>query len=262
MSTIRALIVDDEPLARENLRVLVDEAADLELVGQCANGFEAVEAIKRLRPDLLFLDVKMPKMSGFDVLQHIDSDRWPFVVFVTAYDHYAVKAFELNALDYLQKPFDDERFAVMLSRARDQIRQQQVQTYTARLRHLLDEKAPIPELAQGSGYLQRLVIRSTGRISFVEVAEVEWVEAAGSYVYLHTAAQKHLMRAALKTLAEKLNPHQFIRIHRSTLVNVAYMRALEPFARGDYYLVLKDNTRLRVSRRYRHHLERYLGELL
>lgn len=261
MSPIRALIVDDEPLARDNLRVLIGEAHDFELIGQCSNGFEAIHAIRQLRPDVLFLDVKMPKMSGFEVLRQIDPPLWPLVVFVTAYDQYAVKAFELNALDYLQKPFDDERFALTIGRVQSHIQQKQGQTYTARLVHLLEEQGSARLAEKRTQYLQRLVVRSKGYVYVVEVDDVQWIEAAGSYVYLHTATKKHLMRIAMKTLAERLDPSQFLRIHRSTFINAAYLRALEPYARGDYILLLKNGIQLKVSRRYRHHVERYLGEL-
>ena len=262
MPQIRALIVDDEPLARENLQILLEEAQGIELVGQCANGLEAVEAILRLKPDLLFLDVKMPRISGFDVLQQLDPSEWPFVVFVTAYDQYALKAFEVNALDYLLKPFDDDRFALTLQRAKEQIKQRRIQEYMVRLVKLLGQEEDVDGTAaaeaQEASYATRLVIKAIGRMYFVDVDEIEWIQAAGSYVQLHTATQKHLMRISMKALEAKLDPNQFLRIHRSTLVNVAYIRELQPYFRGDYLVILKDETQLKLSRRHRHHLETLL----
>ena len=200
-------------------------------------------------------------MNGFEVLQQLDPEVWPFVVFVTAYDQYALQAFELNALDYLKKPFDDERFAITLARAQEQIKQQQLKEYTTRLINLLgsekDEAGPVAAPPPAPP-VKRLVIKASGRVYFVDTKDVGWVQAAGSYVELHTGTKKHLMRITMKALEAKLDPTQFLRIHRSTLVNVAYIRELKPYFRGDYLVLLKDGTQLKLSRRHRHQLETLL----
>jgi two-component system LytT family response regulator len=232
MSTIRTLIVDDEPLARTNLRVLLRADPEIEIVGECGSGVAAVDDIRRLAPDLLFLDVQMPGCDGFEVLESLGADAPPAIVFVTAYDRYALKAFEVSALDYLLKPFDDVRFHRTLARAREQVRRNQ----------------------NSARKIDRIVVRSAGRVNFLRVSEIDWIEAADYYACLHVAGKSHLLRRKMADLERDLDPACFCRIHRSAIVNRDRVRELKLNAAGEYDVVLHDGTRLRVSRRYRDQL--------
>jgi two-component system LytT family response regulator len=229
MNPIRTLVVDDEPLARSNLLVLLRADPEIEVVGECGSGVAAVDEIRRLAPELLFLDVQMPGCDGFEVLESLGGAAPPAVVFVTAYDRYALKAFEVEALDYLLKPFDDARFRRTLSRAKEQVR-------------------------RASGKTDRIVVRSAGRVSFLRVAEIDWIEAADYYACLHVAGKSHLLRRKMSDLERELDPASFCRIHRSTIVNRDRVRELKLNAAGEYDVVLRDGTRLRMSRRYRDRL--------
>ena len=266
MSLIRVLIVDDEPLARENLQGLLSEDPDLLLVGQCANGIEAVEAIKTLEPDLLFLDVKMPRVNGFEVLKQIPLGQLPIVIFVTAYDQHALRAFEVNALDYLLKPFDDERFAMTMARVKTQFKQKRITEYNERVFSLMGSEysplaAPKPTEPPKTPYIRRIAVKTTGRIYFVEVDEIEWIQAARSYVQLHTTTKTHLVRETMSHFEANLDPQQFLRIHRSTLINIAFIRELQPYFRGDYLVILKDGTELKLTRRNRDKLDLLLNRI-
>jgi two-component system LytT family response regulator len=251
---MRAAIVDDEPLARKRIRSLLMEAGDVEVIAECANGREAIEALEESPPDVLFLDVQMPEIDGFDVLQTIGVGRVSVVIFVTAYDQFALRAFEAHALDYLLKPFDDERFEATLQRARERIRQQQGVDLDRRLRALLEE-------ARGErGYLQRLVVPSGQRSVFIRTEQIDWIEADRNYVRLHVGGRTHLLRENLTRLESALDPATFCRIHRSTIVNVDRIQAVESLFRGEYEVVLHDGTKLTSGRSYRRNLHAIMGK--
>ena len=251
MSAIRALVVDDEPFAREGVRFLLEREPDVEIVGECSNGLEAVEAILDLGPSLVLLDVQMPELDGFGVVETVGAARMPAVIFVTAYDEHAVRAFDVNALDYLLKPIVEERFAVALERARSRIGERTAPgDVERRLAALLESVRPEPE------YLDRLVVKSPGRIQFVEVDEVDWFGAADNYVELHAGRQTHLVHGTLAALERRLDPRRFVRIHRSAIVIVDRVRELNPLFHGEYRVVLADGTALTSGRTYREVLRR------
>jgi len=251
---IRTLIVDDEPLGRERIRTLLGGDADVEIVGECGDGKQAVAAIERTGPDLVYLDVQMPEMDGFAVLDAIAGERMPAIIFVTAYDRYAVKAFEVHAVDYLLKSFDRERFHDALRRAKEQIRGSREGLWHERLTGLLEE------LQWRQKQLTRLVIRSAGRIFFLRVEEIDWLEAADNYVRIHVGRESHLVRETLQSLQERLDPSRFLRIHRSTVVNLDRIKELHPLFHGDYVVKLVDGTELSLSRNYREKLAGPLGQ--
>jgi two-component system LytT family response regulator len=251
---IRAAIVDDEPLARKRIRSLLDEAGDVEVIAECANGREAIASIEESPPELLFLDIQMPEVNGFDVLEAIGVGHVPVVIFVTAYDEFALRAFESHALDYLLKPFDDERFEATLNRARERIRQQQQGDLDRRLLALLQE-------ARGDrGYLQRLVVPSGNRRVFIRTEQIDWIEAERNYVRLHVGSRAYLLRENLSRMAAALDPATFCRIHRSTIVNIDRIEAVESLVHGEYLVVLHDGTRLTSGRRYRRNLHAIMGK--
>lgn len=233
-SGIRALVVDDEPLARRNVTLLLRRDTDIVAIAECSSGLEAIEEIRKSKPHLVFLDVQMPECDGFDVLELLGSDLPPAVVFVTAYDEYALRAFDAGALDYLLKPFDDARFVRALTRAK------------SRLAHHPPPKARSAE---------RLVVRSQGRVLFLNAADIDWIEAAGYYACLHVGGDTHVLRRSLAELEQDLGDERFIRIHRSIIVNLDRVRGLELQSGGDYELVLESDVRLRLSRRYRKRLQ-------
>jgi two-component system LytT family response regulator len=252
--TIRAVIVDDEPLARQRIRSLLVEAEGVELVAECANGREAIQAIEASPPDLLFLDIQMPEVDGFDVLRAIGVGRVPVVIFVTAYDQFALRAFEAHALDYLLKPFDDERFEAALQRARERIRQQQGGDLDGRLRALLQE------VRGDRGYLRRLAVPTGPRSVFVRTEEIDWIEAERNYIRLHVGGRTHLLRENLSRIESALDPAAFCRIHRSTIVNVDRIQAVESLFGGEYLVVLHDGTRLTSGRSYRRNVHAIMGK--
>jgi two-component system LytT family response regulator len=257
MAPIRALIVDDEPLAREGIRELTRAADDVRVIGECTNGRDAVEVIRRERPDLLFLDVQMPEMDGFKVLDAlVEEEMPPVVVFVTAYDEYALRAFEVHALDYLLKPLDPNRFAQALARAREQLELKRKGATSGRIVEMLQEMRSRPE------YLDRFLVKSRGRVHFIDAADIDWIEAAGNYVKLHTQDEDHLIRETMAALEERLDPRQFLRIHRSSIVNIDRVNELHPMFNGEYTVVLKDGTELTLSRTYRSKLQGRLGSYL
>jgi two-component system LytT family response regulator len=253
---IRTLIVDDEPLARQRIGALLADEEGIELVGECGNGKEAVAAVRELKPDLMFLDVQMPLLDGFGVLEALGADGVPAVVFVTAYDRYAVRAFETHALDYLLKPFDRERFRKALQRARAHIERDHQAGTGKQLRALLDDwystRRPV----------ERLVIKSGSKVSFLRLEEVEYIEAAGNYLRVHAGADVHLLRETMAHLEGRLEGTRFIRIHRSTIVNLDSIRELHPSFHGDYSVILHSGAELTLSRGYRHHLQELLGDAL
>jgi two-component system LytT family response regulator len=249
-AAILVLIVDDEPIARRGVRLQLKGEPDIEIIGECANGLEAVAAIQKFTPDLVFLDVQMPEMDGFEVIEAIGVERMPRVVFVTAYDQYTLRAFEIHALDYLLKPFDRERFLKALNHARSSLERGEI---NRKLIRLLDDR-----LASRKP-LERLVIKSGGRIYFLNVEEVDWIEAADNYVELHVGRESHLLRETISGLAARLNPEQFLRIRHSTIVNLERVKELRPLFRGEYLIILRDGTELTSSRRYRKNLDAILG---
>jgi two-component system LytT family response regulator len=254
MEKIRALIVDDEPLARERILDLLADDAEVEVVGECGDGMAALAAIERHRPDLLFLDVQMPELDGFGVLEAIDETKAPVIIFVTAYDQYALRAFEVHALDYLLKPFDRERFDKALQRAKHQIARERAGAVNQELVALLTRLKARPKP------LERLVIKSAGRVFFLRAEEIDWIEAAANYVKLHVGKESHLLRETINGLAAKLDPDKFLRIHRSTIINLERVKELQPWFHGDYVVILKDGTQLTSSRNYREQLHKLLGK--
>jgi len=242
------MIVDDEPLACERIRMLLDQEADIEIVAECRNGADAVKAIGRLAPDLVFLDVQMPELTGFQVLTRLDPARMPVIVFVTAYDQYALKAFEVSALDYLLKPFDRERFTRALSRARAELDRRKSGEVNQQVLKLLNE------MQHAKKHVDKLIVRSGGKVLFLRADEIDWIEAAGNYVRLHAGKEEYLYRETMTRLEAQLNPERFARIHRSTIVNVERIKELQPWFRGDYQIVLRDNQKLTLSRNYRSRL--------
>ena len=246
----RVVIVDDEPPARDTLRLLLSAHSDFVVVAECAHGEEAIAAVRRESPDVLFLDVQMPGLDGFDVLRTLGPANAMALVFVTAYDRYALRAFEEHALDYLLKPFSDERFTDVLQRVRERLREKRLAETGRRLAALLE--SPVPQVGP-----QQLIVRDGGRTLVIPYDEILWIEAEDYYVNVHARQRSTLARIPLKTLADGLDD-RFVRIHRSAIVNVACVREVEPLASGDQRLVLSDGTELRVSRTYRAALEEKL----
>jgi two-component system LytT family response regulator len=234
---IRALIADDETLARSNLSILLRLDADIEIVSECGSGAEALSQIRRKKPDLVFLDVQMPECDGFDVLELLGRDQPPALVFVTAYDQYALRAFEAGALDYLLKPFSNARFGKALERAKERVRVGKDQ----------------------SQKVDRFVVKNAGEVLFLKISEVDWIEAADYYACLHVGPRTHLIRRSMSDLDQDLDQTSFCRIHRSTIVNLERIRGLKLSEDGEYEAVLDSGTRLRLSRRYRRQLQSRLG---
>lgn len=252
---ISGLIVDDEPLARRKLRRLLRAAVDFEVVAEAANGAEAIEAMTALRPDVVFLDVQMPQIDGLDVIRAVPEAELPLVVFVTAYSRHAVKAFELQALDYLVKPFDKRRFAGTLQRVRERLAAADPQV----AKRLL---AALESMRSAPVYLDRVLVRDSGSATLVPVGRIDWIEAYGNYVKLHTGDTTHLLRESMKALERQLDPTGFSRIHRSTIVNLDRVQQLNALFHGDYQVVLTDGTELRLSRSYRDRLRSSWGHQL
>ncbi|HSR52548.1 MAG TPA: response regulator [Acidobacteriota bacterium] len=250
---MRVLIVDDEPPARRKLRRFLDDEGDVEVVGEAASGKEAVAAIRRLRPQAVFLDIQMPEMDGFEVLRELERDVqegfMPRIVFVTAYDQFALKAFEVAALDYLLKPFDRQRLSQALERLRREVEQAQRPDMQEGVQELLDH------LRRRRQYAKRIMVRSQGRVRFLKTDEIDWIQAAGNYAELHVGSRSHLLRETLSTLEERLDPEQFVRVHRSAIVNLDRVREVHPYSKNDYTIVLASGHKVRMSRRYRDRLE-------
>jgi len=244
----RTLIVDDEELARERLRQLLSDQAEIELVGECADGREAVAAIKDKSPDLVFLDIQMPELDGFAVLEAVNVEPMPVIVFVTAYDKFALRAFEVHAVDYLLKPFDRERFESALRRALDQVRHREDATRSEAQAKMLTE------IQASAKPIERLAIKSGGRIVVVKSADIAWIESAHNYVEIHDDKQSHLLRESISSIETRLSPDKFVRISRSVIVNVERVKELEPLFGGEYTVTLQNGQRLTLSRRYRHKL--------
>ena len=283
MQTLRTLVVDDEPEAREGLVRLLRGDPEIEIVGECDSGRSAVTAIGALSPDVVLLDIQMPELNGFDVLAEVSPASMPVVVFVTAYDAYALRAFEAHALDYLLKPFSDERFAAAMRQAKQYVQQRRIgelgQKFAALLHgNPLGASSPLVERAPGADsgepeatapgeqaptkaeYLERIVVRHERDVSFVRVAEIDWIGAADYYAKLYVGPRTHLIRETMQQLEARLDPRQFVRIHRSAIVNVDRVKLIRPYFRGGHVVVLHDGRKLVMSRGRREALERALGQ--
>ena len=286
LERVRVLIVDDEAIARDTLKTLLSGDAEVEVIGECGDGRAAARIIAEDRPDLVFLDVQMPELDGFAVLEAL-GEELPAVVFVTAYDRYALRAFDVHAIDYLLKPFDDERFRVALGRAKAAVRQGEVKTLSKKLVSLL-KKVGLERAAEassqpsgaagalpgrratdagtqgrdGSRYFERLAIKIGTRVLFLRADEIDWVEASDDHVRLHVGQRSYLLRETMQSLEKRLNPTRFVRIHRSTIVHLGRVKELQRQFHGDYVVVLTDGTELRLSRGYRAALEGRIGRPL
>jgi two-component system LytT family response regulator len=258
MTPLRTVIVDDEPLARRGLSLRLENHPPVELVAECANGEEALEAVAALQPDLMFLDIQMPGMDGFDVIENLQGDAMPMVIFVTAYNEFAVDAFEVNAVDYVLKPVDEERLHAAIQRAVEAREQQQLADQKRNLMNACmrlsgASASVVEEIAGGKAgiYPDRLSIRDGDETALVPVAEIDWIDAAGDYMCVHADNTTHIMRITMKQLEAMLDPLMFLRIHRSTIVNAARIGSAQSLTNGEYLLTLQGGTRLKVSRSYR-----------
>jgi two-component system, LytTR family, response regulator len=263
---IRILIVDDEALGRLRVNDLVRNEHGVEIVGEAADGEAAVKAIRELEPDLVFLDVQMPKKSGLDVVKEIGPERMPMTIFVTAYDRYALEAFDVAALDYLVKPFDDDRFEQAFRRARRSLALEGVDRARAQLLAMLraTEVGPRPQASRAGApasapYLERIAVEMHGQVRPIPVSQIDYISAAGPYAELHVGDRRYVIREAMQTLEDRLDPNRFMRVHRSVIVRLDLVEALHRGGGGDYELQMKGGVRLRVSRSRREGLERWLG---
>ena len=244
MRKIKTAIADDEPLARERIASMLDAHKNYQIVAQCKDGAEAVAAIRKERLDLVFLDVRMPELDGFQVLEALGGGGpVPAIIFVTAFEDYALRAFEVSALDYLLKPFDRARFEKTLTRFEEQLQRGQLGVSEG-LRHFLSTLTPAAD------YASRFPIKSSGDIYFVRAEEIDWIDAAGNYTALHVAGRKHLVRETMKSIESKLDPRKFVRVHRSAIINIERLRRLQPYFHGEYVVTLQDGTTLTSSRGY------------
>src|SRR5262245_15499982 len=242
--SLTTLIIDDEPLAREGLRMLLTEDPEVSAVHEARDGREAVAAIRNARPDLVFLDVQMPEMDGFAVVEEIGAELMPAVVFVTAHDRYAIQAFEINAIDYLLKPVTRERFGAAMGRAKKRLESYPSDEASRQILSLLET------IAAPRRYVRRLAVRSAGKTVFVDAEDVDWIEAAENYVQLHAGRKSHLLHVTMNTLEQSLDPEIFLRIHRSIIVNIGRLKELQAGTHGEYLITLQDGTRLRSGRSY------------
>ncbi|HEX6535223.1 MAG TPA: LytTR family DNA-binding domain-containing protein [Gemmatimonadaceae bacterium] len=279
MSEVRVLIVDDEPLARRSLRVLLEQHPDMHVIGECQDGRGATAVLHDGAVDLLFLDIQMPELDGFGVIREIGAPRMPATVFVTAFDEFAVRAFEVQALDYLVKPFTDERFEIMLARAREHLRRRDLREVAARLAGLLEQEGrartgpgargertacatarpTAPPIAHATTYAKRLLVTTANRSQVIHVSAIDWVQADDYYAALHVGGRRHLLRETMSALEARLDPETFLRIHRSAIVNIERVHGLERTADGQLVVVLGNGARLPVSRSRRDAVEVALG---
>jgi two-component system, LytTR family, response regulator len=255
MEKIRAIIVDDEPLAREGISMRLKQEPDIELIHECKNGREAVNVIMRNSPDLVFLDIQMPTLGGFGVIEAVGIKRMPDIIFVTAYDEHALQAFEVHALDYLLKPIDGDRFTRALERARNRIKGKNLEAITKQLQNMM------AALKNERKYIERLSIKSADRIMFVSVNDIDWIEAAGNYVKIHVGRESHILHLTMNNIENRLDTSKFLRIHRSTIVNAERIKELHIMFHGEYQVVLKDGTKVTSSRSYKETLQKLVNNL-
>ncbi|MEW6364926.1 MAG: LytTR family DNA-binding domain-containing protein [Acidobacteriota bacterium] len=267
MSSLDVLIVDDEPIARRHIRRLLQRVTDLRVVGECGNGGEAIQAIREKSPQIIFLDVQMPGLDGFRVLEELHAERLPLVIFTTAYDQYAVRAFEVHALDYLLKPFDDDRFYEALDRARGLLaapREDVVHKLVALVEEMRSQLRCTADASSGSSNarLERVIVKSAGRITPVKVADIERIKAANQYLELKVGDREHLVRQSMDQMESMLDPGKFMRIHRSVIVNIDCVRELQPWGKSQYAVILRNGERFVSSRGYRNNLQRLFKGLV
>ena len=248
---IRALIVDDEPLAREWVRSAVAEDPELEVLGECGDGFEAAEAIRRLKPDLVFLDVQMPGLDGFGVLEALSPEEIPAVVFVTAFDQYAVRAFEAQAVDYLMKPFSKERVEEALRRVRELVKGKSLEDFRESVAKIVEK------IRRDRSFPEWVLLKAEGKNVFVKVRDIDWIESSRNNVRIHVGATIYLLHETTSAIASRLDPRKFLRIHRSSIVNIERIKELHPWFNGDYAVVLRDGTQLTLSSSYRDRLKEF-----
>jgi two-component system LytT family response regulator len=260
MPAIRTVIADDEPLARKKLRLLLGSEPGVQVVAECQDGEQTIGAVRAHKPDLLLIDVRMPDVDGFEVLAKLRSDEMPVVVFTTAYDQFAVRAFEAHAMDYLLKPFERERLHQVIERARSELVKFHNRDLTTRILDLLVNK-PEPKV-ESKRTNDRMVIRTGGKVVFLDLAEVDWIEAAANYVKLNVGRESYLLREGISRVSERLDPDRFVRIHRSVIVNVRKIKELQPCDSGEYIAVLRNGKELSCSRGYRAELQRLIGRNL
>lgn len=260
---MRTIIIDDEPHAREGLRIRLKDYKEIEIIAECGSGSEAVEKINKISPDLVFLDIQMPGMNGFEVLKNLNSDNTPMIIFVTAYDKYALKAFEFHAVDYLLKPIDKSRLRDAINFAIDEIENRRLKIYSKKFKALADEYLNLISNRQKSiedeKFISRISVKNKNVVKIIPVSEIDWIEAQGDYVYIHVDKEKYLLHNSLNALENKLNPEIFIRIHRSLIVNIDRVEKLKSNGHGDYELFLKDGTKLKMSRTYRENFQKLSG---
>jgi len=256
MDKIRTLIIDDEPLARKRLAGLLKEHSEFSIIGECSNGLDAVAAIQSHTPDVVFLDMQMPDLDGLGVLQQLGTENLPVIIFVTAYDTYAVKAFEVHAVDYLLKPFDDERFEQTIAYVKLHLRRKVADDLGSRLTALYHDLASQRQPATSP--TERIPIKSAGRVFFLNTSDIDWLEAEGNYVSLHAGKASHLVRDTMSVMEAKLDSKKFLRIHRSVIVNTLRIKEMQPWSHGEYVLILQDGTRLTSSRNYADNLNKLL----
>ena len=253
---IRVVIADDEVLARKFIRRMLKQDPEVEIVAECGNGAETVAMIRKEKPDLVFLDVQMPEMNGFAVLDAVKLDHLPEIIFTTAYESYAIRAFELHALDYLLKPFDQVRFKAALKYAKERFHSHHEEEKRLQIGTLLES------IRAQQQYLDRVIIRTDGRITFLQTREIDWLEADDKYVHLHTGKGTRMVRQTLSAMEEQLDPRKFVRVHRSAMVNTDRIKELQPLFNGEHSLILEDGTRLTLSRKYKDKLFELLGRPL
>ena len=266
--TITAIIVDDEPLAREGIRLRLKKFPDVNIIAECASGMDAVAAVNSLAPDLLFLDIQMPEINGFEVVRAITVSRVPVIIFVTAFDKYAVKAFECHAFDYLLKPISEARFNDAMKTAVEEIDHRNHETYYTRLKSMMSDYllsvdgsavSSAPKIQEPRQLLTRIMIKTRGQIAIVSVPDIDYIEAAGDYVYIHSNSGKHIYRETLAALEEKLDPDKFARIHRSAIVNIEKIQNLRTNEHGDYDVYLRNGMKLKLSRTFKQQFQKMLG---
>lgn len=269
MQKIRVLIVDDESLARDTVRMLLEDRSEIEIVGECEDGAEAVKSIRNLKPDLVFLDIQMPELNGFGVLEQLHDVPLPVIIFATAFDEYALRAFDVHAIDYLLKPFDDDRFETALKRAMDRIKSRKARDVNEQIANLLSDlqssdgkikrsTAPKAE-ASDVPLSDRIAVKHKGALLFVQTTEIDWIEAAGDYVMIHTGPKSYLLRETMHGISERLPATKFLRVHRSSIINADRIKEIHPHFNGAYVATLKNGKQIRISRRYWAKVEKFLG---